>query len=335
MVAEGLGSFVPSMATDSSITKKSRKPRVGKKITENQKVRRSPRIAERAANGIYRRGLFTSSKKISQPKVPTSARIAESHKNGSYARDLFGGTTTTQRKISKSNREPDRARFQAAGTTSSLNRQAGKSARPIISASATNTTICRPEESGKFDDLTTDVIYVCHPLDAEPSSRRNTDRLTKSKAPISELEQAKVFGHISTVPVGTCLPLRQDFHNNLVHRNPVKGIFGDVNEGAYSIVLSGGYEDNHDQGERFVFTGEGGRKNGITVNGKKANHYTAAQSMPQKMERGNLALKRSCENGRPVRVIRGSKGNSIFAPISGYRYDGVSCPSRTGHICPC
>ena len=39
--------------------------------------------------------------------------------------------------------------------------------------------------------------------------------------------------------------------------------------------------------------------------------------------RGNLALKISVDTGKPVRVLRGYKLKSPFAPESGYRYDGL------------
>lgn len=38
---------------------------------------------------------------------------------------------------------------------------------------------------------------------------------------------------------------------------------------------------------------------------------------------GNLALTKNIENGKPVRVIRGYKLKSDFAPEEGYRYDGM------------
>ena len=38
---------------------------------------------------------------------------------------------------------------------------------------------------------------------------------------------------------------------------------------------------------------------------------------------GNLALSQSVKTGNPVRVIRGYKLPTIFAPESGYRYDGL------------
>ena len=43
-----------------------------------------------------------------------------------------------------------------------------------------------------------------------------------------------------------------------VFRPTVAGIHGGA-QGAYSIVLSGGYEDNIDLGTCFTYTGEGGR----------------------------------------------------------------------------
>ena len=44
---------------------------------------------------------------------------------------------------------------------------------------------------------------------------------------------------------------------DLIHRPPVSGIHGHVDEGCYSVAMSGGYEDDLDHGECFTFTGEG------------------------------------------------------------------------------
>ena len=38
---------------------------------------------------------------------------------------------------------------------------------------------------------------------------------------------------------------------------------------------------------------------------------------------GNLALSQSVKTGNPVRVIRGYKLPTLFAPETGYRYDGL------------
>ncbi|ESO82556.1 hypothetical protein LOTGIDRAFT_134399, partial [Lottia gigantea] len=103
---------------------------------------------------------------------------------------------------------------------------------------------------------------------------------------------------------------------------PVSGIHASGDDGAYSIALSGGYEDDIDLGECFTYTGEGGRDLKGTVN-KPKNLRTAPQSKDQTLTRGNLALSISCDTKNPIRVIRGYKLKSQFAPDEGYRYDGL------------
>ncbi|KAF5747914.1 histone-lysine N-methyltransferase H3 lysine-9 specific SUVH1-like [Tripterygium wilfordii] len=74
---------------------------------------------------------------------------------------------------------------------------------------------------------------------------------------------------------------------------------------AVSIVSSGGYEDDVEDGNVLIYSGQGGNLN-----------------IDQKLERGNLALKNSLERGKEVRVIRGVKD---VANPSGkvYVYDGL------------
>uniref|UniRef100_A0A1I8GDG6 YDG domain-containing protein n=1 Tax=Macrostomum lignano TaxID=282301 RepID=A0A1I8GDG6_9PLAT len=107
-----------------------------------------------------------------------------------------------------------------------------------------------------------------------------------------------------------------------LHRPTVAGIHGGT-DGAYSIALSGGYEDDIDLGSHFTYTGEGGRDLKGTKSNPK-NLRTAPQTKDQALSRNNAALVRSAENGQPVRVIRGYKLRSEFAPPEGYyRYDGL------------
>ncbi|KIJ16732.1 hypothetical protein PAXINDRAFT_74937, partial [Paxillus involutus ATCC 200175] len=93
--------------------------------------------------------------------------------------------------------------------------------------------------------------------------------------------------------------------------------------GAYSVALSGGYDDDVDAGYAFTYTGAGGRD----LKGTKAapkNLRTAEQSYDQSFDHNhNKALKRSVETGKPVRVIRGFKLRSTYGPSEGYRYDGL------------
>lgn len=90
------------------------------------------------------------------------------------------------------------------------------------------------------------------------------------------------------------------------------GIAGTGSTGAESIVLNGGYEDDDDLWDYVVYTGHGGN-----------DPRTGRQIADQELTRGNLALARSCDEGLPVRVVRGWKEPSGFGPASGYRYDGL------------
>lgn len=65
-----------------------------------------------------------------------------------------------------------------------------------------------------------------------------------------------------------------------VHRPHVAGIHGRESDGAFSLVLSGGYEDDIDSGEEFFYTGSGGRD-------LSGNKRTAEQSSDQQLTRMN------------------------------------------------
>jgi hypothetical protein len=43
------------------------------------------------------------------------------------------------------------------------------------------------------------------------------------------------------------------------HNAGIAGIVGNAEMGARSVVLNGGYEDDFDEGYRFVYSGSGGR----------------------------------------------------------------------------
>lgn len=141
------------------------------------------------------------------------------------------------------------------------------------------------------------------------------------------------FGPIPGVPVGSSWKFRLQAGEAGVHRPHVSGIHGRENEGAYSIVLAGGYEDDLDKGDEFFYTGSGGRD-------LSGNKRTAEQSSDQKLTKMNRALAKNCnvklnekegaeaddwKNGRPVRVLRSAKfrKHSKFAPEEGIRYDGI------------
>ncbi|VFQ60876.1 unnamed protein product [Cuscuta campestris] len=98
----------------------------------------------------------------------------------------------------------------------------------------------------------------------------------------------------------------------------VAGIAGQGDHGAQSVALSGGYVDDEDHGEWFLYTGSGGRD----LSGNKRTNNK--QAFDQKFERGNEALRVSCRKGYPVRVVRSFKEKrSSYAPEKGVRYDGI------------
>ncbi|XP_038891328.1 E3 ubiquitin-protein ligase ORTHRUS 2-like [Benincasa hispida] len=120
------------------------------------------------------------------------------------------------------------------------------------------------------------------------------------------------------VLVGECWEDRLECRQWGAHFPHVAGIAGQSNIGAQSVVLSGGYQDDEDHGEWFLYTGSGGRD----LSGNKRT--SKDQSFDQKFEKSNKALQVSCAKGYPVRVVRSHKEKrSSYAPEKGLRYDGV------------
>ncbi|CAA7042239.1 unnamed protein product [Microthlaspi erraticum] len=102
-----------------------------------------------------------------------------------------------------------------------------------------------------------------------------------------------------------------------IHYPHMAGIAGQSKYGSQSVALCGGYDDDEDHGEWFIYTGSGGRD--LSGNRRTSDEQTS----DQKFERSNEALRLSCQMGYPVRVIRSFKEPSSYAPETGYRYDGV------------
>jgi putative restriction endonuclease len=138
---------------------------------------------------------------------------------------------------------------------------------------------------------------------------------TPTPTPVAVCEPVadRFFGELPGVPVGSAWETRLEASRAGVHRPTVPGISGTKAEGADSIVVSGGYEDDEDRGDEIIYTGAGGNHPGT---GKQI----ADQSIDQS---GNAGLVTSQNQGLPVRVIRGAKGDPVYSPATGYRYDGL------------
>ncbi|CAH8331756.1 unnamed protein product [Eruca vesicaria subsp. sativa] len=121
------------------------------------------------------------------------------------------------------------------------------------------------------------------------------------------------------VLVGEAWEDRQECRQWGAHFPHVAGICGQSTHGAQSVALSGGYKDDEDHGEWFLYTGSGGRD--LTGN-KRTNKN---QAFDQKFTKSNEALRLSCKMGYPVRVVRSHKEKrSAYAPAEkSVRYDGI------------
>jgi len=119
-----------------------------------------------------------------------------------------------------------------------------------------------------------------------------------------------VFGHIPGISTGDIFESRKELSELKLHTPTMAGIWGRESEGSCSIVLSGGYEDDIDNLDYILYTGQGGQD---APGGK--------QISDQEFSKGNKGLQLSCEYGLPVRVTRGHQVQ--YGPESGYRYDGL------------
>lgn len=118
-----------------------------------------------------------------------------------------------------------------------------------------------------------------------------------------------MFGHIAGTHKGQIFKDRKDLASSGIHRPLMSGIWG-AQEGAMSIVLSGGYEDDVDELDYILYTGQGGQ-----------NAPGGKQVADQVFTKGNRGLQLSCDYDLPVRVTRGHQIKT--GPQAGYRYDGL------------
>jgi len=122
-----------------------------------------------------------------------------------------------------------------------------------------------------------------------------------------------IFGEISGIKEGHWFEGRKEMMPTSFHRRWGSGIDGNSSEGTSAIVLSGGYEDDKDEGDEIIYTGAGGND---ANSGKQIANQTWENP-------GNAGLLKNMNEGLPVRVIRGYNHKSKFSPKSGYSYAGL------------
>lgn len=120
---------------------------------------------------------------------------------------------------------------------------------------------------------------------------------------------AKVFGH-NGITVGQWWPLQMCALRDGAHGMRMGGIAGSPTYGAYSIIVSGLYTGmDADYGDRLYYSGS-------------RSHDNTDPAVPV-LSAATKALQRSRENGKVVRVLRASAGESTLSPSVGLRYDGL------------
>jgi putative restriction endonuclease len=136
-------------------------------------------------------------------------------------------------------------------------------------------------------------------------------------------KSASVFGPVPGIAPGHEFANRLELWSAGVHRQTQAGISARQGEGAESIVLSGGYEDDEDLGAVIIYTGRGGR-----------SAESQQQVADQTLTGANRELARNVLTGLPVRVTR----KVTEAGRSLYRYAGLyriarywAEPGRSGH----
>ncbi|KEH40794.1 putative histone-lysine N-methyltransferase chromatin remodeling SET family [Medicago truncatula] len=129
----------------------------------------------------------------------------------------------------------------------------------------------------------------------------------------------RIVGAIPGICIGDVFLYRMELCVVGLHGQPQAGIDylpGSMSSNgepiATSVIVSGGYEDDVDEGDVIIYSGHGGQDK----NSRQVFH--------QKLEGGNLAMERSMHYGIEVRVIRGVRYEGTSS-TSGkvYVYDGL------------
>ena len=119
-----------------------------------------------------------------------------------------------------------------------------------------------------------------------------------------------IFGHMGSCRPGDTFRNRIDLAMSGVHRPRRAGVCGTQILGAESIVLAGQYEDDDFSEAEIRYSGNGGR-----------DPKSGRQVTDQISTGTNLALLKSVETGRPVRVLR--KVPALDGGPDVYRYEGL------------
>uniref|UniRef100_A0A061SCI8 Euchromatic histone-lysine N-methyltransferase n=1 Tax=Tetraselmis sp. GSL018 TaxID=582737 RepID=A0A061SCI8_9CHLO len=151
-------------------------------------------------------------------------------------------------------------------------------------------------------------------LKLKKAGQRKPDMIACKEMAAAGMLPEMRYGLVPGVEVGEIFREKGELEVAGLHKGIMRGIAWPKDmepgaRGAYSIILSGAYHDDRDEGDAFDYTGMGLQGN---------QTYTA----------GNLALKYNIETGTPVRVIRYLEKDKNSG-VAGYIYDGLYDVVRT------
>ncbi|EHL03107.1 putative E3 ubiquitin-protein ligase UHRF1 [Glarea lozoyensis 74030] len=151
------------------------------------------------------------------------------------------------------------------------------------------------------DPIWGDAGIMHHILKIRKVTTTGTGRTSYRIDPAFTSKSPKVYGH-NGIAIGTCWPLQITCLRDGVHGHMQAGIHGGSN-GAYSILISTGYDDDKDTGDEIWYSdASANRAANETVNASSA---------------GRENLLASINTRNPVRVIRKDTGKWSGAPRKG------------------
>jgi euchromatic histone-lysine N-methyltransferase len=236
----------------------------------------------------------------------------------------------------KSNRQPkldanEKVKKRKGAATSKLKSEhvAGPSSSMAFVHQIDEDPVVEGAEDGEDRKRIKEILQKYHEIRRSLQQQAEATKPGCPKLRRSDLKAGKImrdnmehfdFNEIGDVPglnVGDCFFYRFELLLVGLHREVQAGIAcyrpknGD--SVASSVIASGGYEDDQDNGEFLVYTGQGGN-----------NYYgDRRQAKDQTATRGNLGLQNSCRQKTPVRVIRGHSNVPSSPSGKVYSYDGL------------
>ena len=128
-----------------------------------------------------------------------------------------------------------------------------------------------------------------------------------------------IFGDVPGNPEGMSYANRKALAAAGVHAPVQAGIWGRASEGAVSIVLNGGYEDDIDEGDYVIYTGHGGQ-----------DLPGGRQVRDQELASNNLALARNALTGCPFELSEVGSAIRGFRPLMASDMTASFGSPRTG-----